>query len=461
MTVKTDITLSETPEIVNDLQIELKTDLANKENTLTALKAKLANKNRQEELAIKEEDMPIRLVEKKNKSIKFGVVGSGQAGSRLAETFYDAGYAAIVFNTASQDLEHIKVPNSNKYLLQYGLGGAAKDLDIGRAAAEMHKEAINELVSTHLEDCQILLFCLSLGGGSGAGSCETIIDVLSATGKPVVVVTVLPMSAEDAQIKRNALETLSKLAKEAQNKRIHNLIVVDNAKIETIYSDVSPSAFFSVSNKAIVDPIDTFNTLSSLSSAMKPLDPMEWAKVMTDGGGLSVYGNLNVTNFSDPTAIAEAVIENLNSGLLASGFDLKQSRYVGVMMVANKNTWDQVPNIAITYAQEMIGDVCGTPNGIFHGLYESEEVEPNLVKVYSFFSGLGLPEVRVQQLKKDAAAFAERAKNKDTERNLSLKLDTNRDEVTSAAEKIRAQISSKKSAFGGLLNNTVQDKRRR
>lgn len=468
MSVKTDISTNENTDLIDDLKENttldnLKSDLAVKDATLQALKAKLANKKEEIDNKVTKEEveMPIRMVEKKTRSIKFGVVGSGQAGSRLAETFYNAGYTAVVFNTASQDLEHIKIPDSNKYLLQYGLGGAAKDLEIGRAAAEMHKDAINELVSSKLDDCQALLFCLSLGGGSGAGSCETIIDVLASTGKPIIVMTVLPMSSEDAQIKRNALETLSKLSREAQSKRIHNLIVVDNAKIESIYSDVSPSAFFSVSNKAIVDPVDAFNTLSSLSSAVKPLDPMEWAKVMTDGAGLSVYGEMSVTDYSDPTAIANAVIENLNSGLLASGFDLKQSRYVGVMMVARKDVWDQISNTAITYAQEMIGDVCGTPNGIFYGLYELEDAEPNTVKVYSFFSGLGLPEVRVQQLKKDAAAFAEKAKNKDVERNLNLKLDMNKDEVTSAAEKIRAQISAKKSAFGGLLNSSVQDKRKK
>lgn len=458
MSVKTEVSTNENnANIVDDIQSDsiLRAEVTNKDIILIALKAKLAAKNKEEEKT----DMTIRMVEKKNKSIKFGVVGSGQAGSRLAETFYNAGYTAIVFNTASQDLEHIKIPDSNKYLLQYGLGGAAKDLEIGRTAAETHKDAINALVESKLDDAQVFLFCLSLGGGSGAGSCETIIDVLSATGKPIVVMTILPMSSEDAQIKRNALETLSKLAKEAQNKRIHNLIVIDNAKIETIYSDVSPSAFFSVSNRAIVDPIDTFNTLSSLSSAVTPLDPMEWAKVMTDGAGLSVYGEMSVSNFEDPAAIANAVIENLNSGLLATGFDLKQSKYVGVMMVARKEVWDNVPNVSITYAQEMIGEVCGTPNGIFHGLYESEDVEPDIVKVYSFFSGLGLPEARVQQLKKDAAIFAEKAKNKDVERNLNLKLESGKDEVTSTAEKVRAQISAKKSAFGGLLNSTVQKKK--
>lgn len=432
MTVKTSVSSVVLPTIIDDLYQESK---------------------------FKENKVPIRMVEKKTKSIKFGVVGSGQAGSRLAETFYNAGYPAVVFNTAVQDLEHIKIPDDNKYLLEYGLGGAAKDLDIGKAAAETHRDAINELITDKLDDSQLLLLCLSLGGGSGAGSCETMVDILSTTGKPVIVITVLPMSAEDAQVKKNALETLSKLTREVQAKRIHNLIVVDNARIETIYSDVSPLAFFSISNKAIIEPIDTFNTLSSHPSPVKPLDPMDWAKVMTDGNGLSVYGSLTVTDFSDPTAIGEAIFENLNSGLLASGFDLKQSRYVGVMIVANKKVWDQLPNIAITYAQQRIDDVCGTPNGIFHGLYETNDVEPDVVKVYSFFSGLGLPEVRVQQLKKDAAIFAEKTKNKDTERNLNLKLDTNKDEVTSAAERIRTQISAKKSAFGGLLNNSLQKKK--
>lgn len=452
MSVKTDNTPVEGEKIIDDISEDKAVESGIDDSVMAALKAKIAEKK---------EAMPIKIVKKKTRSIRFGIVGSGQAGSRLAETFYNAGYESVVFNTASQDLEHIKLPDSNKCLLQYGLGGAAKDLEIGRAAAETHKATINELVVQKLGDCEVLLFCLSLGGGSGAGSCETMIDVLSAMGKPIVVITVLPMSAEDAQIKRNALETLSRLAKEAQAKRIHNLIVVDNAKIETIYSDVSPVAFYEVSNKAIMEPFDAFNTFSSMPSKVKPLDPMEWAKIMTDGGGLSVYGEMTVTNYEEQTAIAEAVIENLNNGLLASGFDLKQSRYVGIMLVARPKVLEKISNQAITYAMSIVGEVCGTPNGTFRGIYESEDVPDDVVKVYSIFSGLGLPDNRVQQLKKEAAEYAEKAKNKDVERNLNLKLDTGKDDATTAAEKVRAQIASKKSAFGGLLTSVVQDRRKK
>ena len=91
--------------------------------------------------------MAARIVSKKEKSLVLGVIGSGQAGSRLAEAFHKEGYDAVVINTAMQDLKYIDVPDSNKLLLEYGLGGAAKEIEIGRAAAEAHRGEILQLVN--------------------------------------------------------------------------------------------------------------------------------------------------------------------------------------------------------------------------------------------------------------------------------------------------------------------------
>src|ERR1700722_19659529 len=148
--------------------------------------------------------------------------------------------------------------------------------------------------------------------------------------------------------------------------------------------------FYGTANKAIVETIDVFNTLSAMPSSVKGLDPMEWAKIFTDGEGLSIYGELTISNYEDKTAVAEAVLNNLNSNLLAGGFDLKQSRYVGVMITANKEVWAKIPSASIDYAMHMVNDQCGTPKGVFKGVYVVESNEP-VVKVYSIFSGLGLP----------------------------------------------------------------------
>ncbi len=419
---------------------------------LAALRAKSQKKQ-------EEQEMGSKIVSKKERSLSLGIIGSGQAGSRIAEAFYKLGYDAVAINTAIQDLKYIEIPDSNKLLLEYGLGGAAKETEIGKAAAEAHRGEIAQLINDKLSSVLVNVLCLSLGGGSGAGSCETLVDMLSSTGKPLVVITVLPMDTEDAQTKYNALETLSKLSSLTQSKHVNNLIVVDNAKLETIYQHISQVDFYPVANKAIVDPIDVFNTLSSMPSAVKGLDPMEWGKLFTDGEGLTVYGELTVENFDEETAIAEAVINNLNGNLLAGGFDLKQSKYVGVIIAANKNVWSQIPSASVNYAMAIINDQCGTPKGVYKGIYTIDTPE-DVVKVYSVFTGLGLPESRVTQLKKDAKEHMSVAKGKDDQRNLTLKLDTGVNETVSEAQKIKDKIAKKSSAFGRLVGGTVSDRRK-
>lgn len=420
-------------------------------NKLAALKAKNQAKQTEQKMAGK-------ITPKKERSIVFGVLGSGQAGSRIAEAFYKQGYSTVVVNTAMQDLKHIDIPDENKLLLEYGLGGAAKETEIGKAAAEMHRDSISALVADKLFDCQLNILCLSLGGGSGAGSCETLVELLAETGKPLVVMTVLPMDNEDAQTKHNALETLSKLTKLTQTRKINNLIVVDNAKIESIFHHLSQFEFFGVANQAIVNPIDVFNTLSAMPSAVKGLDPMEFGKLFTDGEGLTIYGELTVDNFKEDTAIAEAVVNNLNSNLLAGGFDLKQAKYVGVIIAANAEVWKAIPSASVNYAMAMVNDQCGTPKGVFKGIY-TVDMQENVVKVYSMFSGLSLPEARIEQLKKETKAHAQTSKVKDEARNLNLKLDTGTEENVSAAQRIKDKIAAKSSAFGKLTQSVV-DKRK-
>lgn len=416
------------------------------DDKLAELRAKMQNaKNAVTES--KENNM-ISIVAEKNRSYNLGIVASGQAGGKLAQTWFQLGYKAICFNTAPQDLEAVQIPESNKYLFTGFMQGCAKELALGSAAAEAHKEKIFEMVTEKLADADILVFTTSLGGGSGAGSVDVFLDVLSAVGKPVVVLTVLPMNSDDSQTKKNALETLAKLSKEVANKRICNLVVIDNAKIESLYSNVNQLDFFRISNQVIVEPLDIFNTLSTEKSSVKPLDGAEFGKLLTDGGGISVYGQLTINDWdSDETAIANAIVSNLTNGLLATGFDISQAKYVGYMICAPRRIWEKIPSVSINYASTMLDELCG--GTIFKGIFEVESKEDE-VKIYSFFSGLGLPQSRVEQLQKETSEYLKRMKVKEESRNLHLQINTG-DEVLSSADKIRQQIATKKSAFGSLM----------
>jgi len=420
---------------------------------MAALKAKMEAKQR-------EISMTAKIVAKKERSIAFGVIGTGQAGSKLAATFHQFGYDTVAINTAMQDLKHIELPDSNKLLIQAGeFGGAAKELTIGHESALSYRGEIAQLINDKLASSQVNIVCSSLGGGSGAGSLEVIIDVLAEIGKPIIVLTVLPMTNEDVQTKHNSIQTLAKLSQYARDKKIANLIVVDNARIESIYSDVSQMSFYQVANKAIVEPLNAFNEISMMPSMSKPLDSTELAKIMIDGEGLTVYGQFDVANYTDEMAISEAVINNLSTNLLAEGFDVKQAKYVGFICVANKSVWDQIPAASFNYANSIVLELAEQPAGVFRGAYIIDMPE-NVVKVYSIFSGLGLPASRVNQLKEEAKEYMTSVKNKNAQRNLTLELDTGTNETVSAAQKVKDKIAQKNSAFGKMVGNKVIDRRK-
>ena len=424
------------------------------EDKMAMLKAKLAEAEAGKLVSIKKEEKK----PEPKRSIEYGVIGLGQGGSRLAKCFYQRGYDAIFLNTASVDLDAIDVPSSNKLLLRHAaLEGAARDLSIGRASAEAYSEQILDLINNQLSNSQLLIIATSLGGGSGSGSCSYVCNLASQTGKPIVVLCVLPMQSEDNQSKSNALETLSELSKLVQSDKISNIILVDNARIEAIYKDVSQMDFFNVANEAIIEPLHTFNVMSSTQSPVKAIDKMEFGKLISDSG-LSVMGEMKVYNYKEDTALAEAVISNLNSNLLSSGFDLKQSRYVGVLFLANKKVWDKIPASSINYSNSIISDMCDHPKGIFRGIYTTDSDE-DCVQVYSFFSGLSFPEERINQLKEEVKQHSNQTKEKDVKRNLALNVDTGSTGTVSDVQKIKDKIAASKSAFS-KFSSPVVDRRK-
>jgi hypothetical protein len=140
--------------------------------------------------------------------------------------------------------------------------------------------------------------------------------------------------------------------------------------------------------------------------------------------------------------------------------DLKQSKYVGFIVAANSNVWAKIPASSVNYATAMINDLCNNPVGVFKGVYTVNDIPEDVVKIYSFFSGLGLPESRIDGLKKEIVVLQTKAKDKGEQRNISLNLDTGKTDTVSAAAKIREKIASKSSTFGKFVSGSVTDRRK-
>lgn len=414
-----------------------------------------------EAVETKEEDMALTLVNEKDRSIKIGVVGVGQAGSRLAEVFYKYGYSVGVMNTALQDLKFIQVPERKKLFLEYGLGGAGKDLSIGEGAINEHQDVIAKFVEAEVvADNDMLFLAISGGGGTGSGSVEPIVNILKSFDRPVGVIYVLPMNTDDAVAKKNSLTTLARLAKMASTDVINTLVVVDNSKIETIYGDLSQAEFWKTANEAIVTPFHLFNSLTSQPSEFTSLDPTDFGRIISYGD-CSLYGMIEVENYLDETTLAEAVVNGLDAGMLASGFDLKQAKVGGVLVVGSKEALQKIPSNNINYMFHMISEKTDNAS-LYRGIYAMSN--PNdTVKVYSWFAGLGLPAERITSLKQESVLQAAKQEEKEKNRAGGMMLDVG-EKTTTAAQEIHQKIKAKNSAFGKLTGNArggIVDKRKK
>lgn len=436
------------------------------------LKAKTQKQKLQDVLREKQEmrkmqqsedkDMTVMLVEQQDRSINLGVVGVGQCGSKIAEEFYERGYSVVAINTALQDLKPVKIPERQKLFLDYSLGGAAKDLDTGKAAAMQYQNEVLNHIDSNTENCEVLMLVVSGGGGTGSGSAETMVNIMSQLGKPLSVLFVLPMSSEDSLAKHNAIQTLSKLAKLAKDDVINSLIVVDNSKIELMFPDKSMAEFWKIANQSIVEPLHLFNKLSANPSEYTSLDPMDFSRLFIGTGDCALYGMIEVEDYLEEDAIASAMITTLESGLLSSDFHLDQTRSAGVIITGSKEVLSQVPATNIEYGFSMVSKICHDGVRIFRGVYEVP-TNDNVLRIYSFFSGLGIPEERVSELKAEAERHMKALENKETQRASTMNIDIGKTKTSSAVDELHKRIVNKNSAMGKLTANSkrIVDKRRK
>ena len=406
------------------------------------------------------EDDVFAVVDKRSVSLELAIVGVGQAGSRIAEVFHKKGYDVVVLNTSAQDLEYIDVPASQKLLLEGSLGGTGKDLDLGREIFAANSDSIENAIARVTEGNHMVYLTMSGGGGTGSSSVDTLVPILFGTGLAVGVIYVLPKATEDALSKKNSLETLSRLARMAKDNMISNLIVVDNARIEQIYANLSQSKFWETSNEAIVEPLHVFNTLTSKPSRFTSLDPSDFGKIISCGD-CSVYGVIEVEDYMEETSLAEAVIDSLSRNMLASGFDVSQTRTGGVIITGSREVLDKLPAININYCFHMISEQTNGAS-IFQGVYDVDS-EEDCVKIYSWFAGLGLPKDRIESLKRESQAQSVVASEKERNRGMAMSIDLEEDDTNSLAREINRKIKNKTSSFNKLQvgsRASIIDKRR-
>ena len=167
---------------------------------------------------------------------KFAIIGVGQGGSRIAETFWNLGYRRVcVINTAKQDLKYINIPEDRKLLLDHG--GAGKDPDTAEKIFQENSEEICDFFHSKLGNSyDRVLVCAGAGGGTGAGGGPVVFKIVKDnTSATVGFISALPTKAEGNQVAKNTKRTMQKVVEYTKDGILSPLIVLNNQKIKQLY----------------------------------------------------------------------------------------------------------------------------------------------------------------------------------------------------------------------------------
>jgi cell division protein FtsZ len=325
-------------------------------------------------------------------SLDFGVIGSGQAGCRIAKSFFDLGYQkSIAVNTSLSDLNPLEMPAEQKLRIGH-LEGSGKSMEKGARAAQESSQQVFDKMRQVFGNVDKIIICVGFGGGTGAGSCPVLISIATKyldylkhvnPAKDVIVIAALPT---DGELKSATIQVNNKKVQEdmfdiADQGLIGPVILIDNAKIEKLYRGIPPTKFWPSINDTITGLFQMFNYLSKQESGYTTFDREDYKTVLTTPG-LAVLGVTRVDLGKDEQ-LSQALQDNLKKTLLADMVDYTTARESACVVVAGTEVMDTISMDVINYGFDTISNLIGNAN-VHRGLYDTDG---DLIRAYTMITG--------------------------------------------------------------------------
>jgi len=347
----------------------------------------------------------------KSLAIKFGVIGTGQGGARLADIFYQIGYRRVcAINTTSQDFLGLTLPAANQKVLQ-GQGGAGKDPAKGwESLKNSQEDVLNLMRHSFGEDIERIMICVGAGGGTGSGSAIPLFKLakyyLANLGKPekVGMIVTLPKRTEGGRVQANAYRLMTDLKELAESKAISPLVLVDNESIHQMFPNVSAKVFWNTANKNIVGLFDIFNVLACQKSQYVTFDREDYRSLL-DSGSI-IFGATKLESYTKDTDISDGLRTNLKRTLLAEA-DITTASHVAAILCAPDNLLGILPQAHIDLAFTTLERILSGENRdimVHQGMYEAKRMG---LYLYTMVGGFSIPEDRLNVMKARAGLFEE------------------------------------------------------
>jgi cell division GTPase FtsZ len=327
-----------------------------------------------------------------NGSLDYGVIGSGQAGGRIAKSFWNIGYRKVLaINTAEADIRPLEIPEKHKMLIGE-TQGSGKNMDVGRKATEDAYQRVFDALKLLFGKVDKIIITVGFGGGTGAGGLPVLIDIaqkyLQMLGnadyeRDVIVLGALPTAGElrGDRTRDNNDKVKQSVFTLAQAGKVGPIMLIDNSKIESMYKGIPPAKFWSTINDTITGLFQTFNLLSAQQSSHTSFDAADYRSLISVPG-LAVMG---VTRLPEKDlSVAQALQDNFKKTVLASAADFKSAKAAGCIFAANDKVLNEVPMDIFNYGYDAITNLVGSST-VYRGLYETKS---SGIRAYTLIAGM-------------------------------------------------------------------------
>ncbi len=322
-----------------------------------------------------EAEVPVLKDDVTKYSVRFGIIGAGQGGGRIASQFWALGHRRVVLvNTTEADFRGQTA--STKVVLATGDGqaaGAGKDPSVARAAIAKNGELVRDAIRDYIgDDVDRILITVGGGGGTGTGCALGLVEIasqfLSDHGKDPKAVGLIiskPKASEGAQVQANfadLMEDLNGLAGQ-----VSPVVVVDNELINKRFPRAGVAQFWKIANSNLCGLFDIFNIISANVSQYVSFDKADYESVLNSGN--LVFGLAKIKEYTTTSELCDAIRSNVKRNLLGEEFDLSTATHAAGILVADEEMLQDLPQAALDEAMQTLNRVLGNNVTLHQGVY--------------------------------------------------------------------------------------------
>ncbi len=240
------------------------------------------------------------------------VVGIGGGGVNAVSRMIDAGLRGVEFIAVNTDAQALLMSDADVKLdigreLTRGLG-AGSDPEVGAAAAEAHRDEIEEV----LKGADMVFITAGKGGGTGTGGAPVVAEIAKGLGALTVGVVTRPFAFEGRRRSVQAETGIAKL-----KEKVDTLIVIPNDRLLSVSNDkTSALNAFKMADEVLLQGVQGITDLINTPGLINT-DFADVKMILSDAGSAL----MGIGQASGDQRAESAARQAISSPLLESAID--------------------------------------------------------------------------------------------------------------------------------------------